>query len=139
MMALSLHYLGDQAGTCACALRTINAPIAPDRHLQTIHYGSDQRVGAFVILARALWLQGFADRAIRAAQAGSAEAGTSGYSQIRFADAHNGFAYGPDLYATHDGGTSWHAVEWAARSQTWRSRPGWCTRRSSRPEAAAAS
>ena len=74
MMALSLHYLGDQAGTCACALRTINAPIAPDRHLQTIHYGSDQRVGAFVILAQALWLQGFADRAIRAAQAGIDEA-----------------------------------------------------------------
>lgn len=38
------------------------------------------------------------------------EGGTSGYSQIRFADAHNGFAYGPDLYATHDGGVSWHAV-----------------------------
>ena len=74
MMASSLHYLGDQAGTCACALRTINAPIAPDRHLQTIHYGSDQRVGAFVSLARALWLQGFADRAIRAAQAGVDEA-----------------------------------------------------------------
>jgi hypothetical protein len=74
MMASSLHYLGDQAGTCACALRAINAPIAPDRHLQTIHYGSDQRVGAFVSLARALWLQGFADRAIRAAQAGVDEA-----------------------------------------------------------------
>ena len=26
------------------------------------------------------------------------------YSQIRFADANNGFAYGPNLYATHDGG-----------------------------------
>jgi predicted ATPase/DNA-binding winged helix-turn-helix (wHTH) protein len=74
MMASSLHYLGDQAGTCACALRTINAPIAPDRHRHTIHYGSDQRVGAFVSLARALWLQGSADRAIRAAQAGVDEA-----------------------------------------------------------------
>ncbi len=37
--------------------------------------------------------------------------GTSGYSQIRFADAHNGFAYGPDLYATHDGGVSWRHVD----------------------------
>ena len=37
--------------------------------------------------------------------------GTSGYSQIRFADANNGFAYGPDLYATHDGGTTWRAVD----------------------------
>jgi photosystem II stability/assembly factor-like uncharacterized protein len=39
------------------------------------------------------------------------EGGTSGYSQIRFADPHNGFAYGPDLYATHDGGASWHPVD----------------------------
>jgi photosystem II stability/assembly factor-like uncharacterized protein len=37
--------------------------------------------------------------------------GTSGYSQIRFADTHNGFAYGPDLYATHDGGASWRPVD----------------------------
>ena len=35
----------------------------------------------------------------------------SGYSQIRFADLRNGFAYGPDLYATHDGGTTWHPVD----------------------------
>jgi photosystem II stability/assembly factor-like uncharacterized protein len=41
----------------------------------------------------------------------TASGGTSGYSQIRFADAHNGFAYGPDLYATHDGGASWHPVD----------------------------
>ena len=34
----------------------------------------------------------------------------SGYSQIRFAGTKNGFAYGPGLYATHDGGRSWHAV-----------------------------
>ena len=35
----------------------------------------------------------------------------SGYSQIRFADLTNGFAYGPDLYATHDGGTTWQPVD----------------------------
>jgi hypothetical protein len=40
----------------------------------------------------------------------TAEGGTSGYSQIRFADAHNGFAYGPNLHATHDGGVTWHQV-----------------------------
>jgi photosystem II stability/assembly factor-like uncharacterized protein len=39
------------------------------------------------------------------------EGGTSGYSQIRFADTHNGFAYGPGLYATHDGGATWHPVD----------------------------
>jgi photosystem II stability/assembly factor-like uncharacterized protein len=36
---------------------------------------------------------------------------TSGYSQMRFADLRNGFAYGPDLYATHDGGTTWAPVD----------------------------
>ncbi len=34
----------------------------------------------------------------------------SGYSQIRFADLKDGFAYGPNLYATHDGGTTWDPV-----------------------------
>jgi photosystem II stability/assembly factor-like uncharacterized protein len=41
----------------------------------------------------------------------TASGAPSGYSQIRFADTHNGFAYGPDLYATHNGGASWHRVE----------------------------
>jgi photosystem II stability/assembly factor-like uncharacterized protein len=35
----------------------------------------------------------------------------SGYSQLRFADPHNGFAYGPDLYVTHDAGASWHPLD----------------------------
>lgn len=36
--------------------------------------------------------------------------GDSGVSQIRFADARNGWAFDPQLYATHDGGATWHAV-----------------------------
>jgi photosystem II stability/assembly factor-like uncharacterized protein len=31
----------------------------------------------------------------------------SGYSKLGFADAQNGYAYGPALYATHNGGTTW--------------------------------
>jgi photosystem II stability/assembly factor-like uncharacterized protein len=46
-----------------------------------------------------------------AAPLATGEGGTSGYSQIRFADPDNGFAYGPELYATHDGGSSWHPVD----------------------------
>jgi photosystem II stability/assembly factor-like uncharacterized protein len=35
---------------------------------------------------------------------------TSGVSGLRFADANNGWAFGPDLWATHDGGTTWSRV-----------------------------
>jgi photosystem II stability/assembly factor-like uncharacterized protein len=56
---------------------------------------------------------GRAFTAVRAPAASlvTAEAGSSGYAQIRFADANNGFAYGPNLYATHNGGESWHQVD----------------------------
>jgi predicted ATPase len=80
IMATTLHYLGDQAGTCVCALRTLNAPVTPNRQIHTIHYGTDQRVGALVMLSRALWLQGFVDQAIQAAQASVAEAATVGHA-----------------------------------------------------------
>ena len=33
--------------------------------------------------------------------------GTQGISRLRFADARNGWAYGPDLWSTHDGGATW--------------------------------
>jgi photosystem II stability/assembly factor-like uncharacterized protein len=33
-----------------------------------------------------------------------------GVSQVRFADPRNGWAFGPGLWATHDGGASWHQV-----------------------------
>ncbi len=39
----------------------------------------------------------------------SARSGT-GYSQLGFADAQNGYAYGPALYSTHNGGTTWSPV-----------------------------
>jgi hypothetical protein len=42
---------------------------------------------------------------------GYPSAPTSGYAQIRFADMQDGFAYGPSLYATHDGGSAWHPVD----------------------------
>ena len=40
----------------------------------------------------------------------SSQPSQPGYSQIRFADSENGFAFGPGLYVTHDGGQNWHPV-----------------------------
>jgi len=39
-----------------------------------------------------------------------APSGSSGVSQIRFLDLHDGWAYGPGLYATHDGGATWTPI-----------------------------
>jgi hypothetical protein len=36
--------------------------------------------------------------------------GSAGVSQIRFLDQDNGWAFGPELYATHDGGATWTKV-----------------------------
>jgi photosystem II stability/assembly factor-like uncharacterized protein len=36
--------------------------------------------------------------------------GASGVSQVRFLDASDGWAFGPGLYATHDGGQHWSEV-----------------------------
>ena len=44
------------------------------------------------------------------APAAGAPAGGSGVSQIRFLNTEDGWAFGPQLYATHDGGQHWTAV-----------------------------
>jgi hypothetical protein len=36
--------------------------------------------------------------------------GTSGVSSLRYLDGTNGWAYGPDLWSTHDGGQTWTQV-----------------------------
>src|SRR5258706_4537046 len=46
---------------------------------------------------------------VGARQAGPPDA-SSGVSQVRFLDSANGWAYGPELYATHDGGVAWHRI-----------------------------
>lgn len=36
---------------------------------------------------------------------------TNAVSQLRFANSMDGFAYGPALWVTHDGGARWHAIQ----------------------------
>jgi photosystem II stability/assembly factor-like uncharacterized protein len=36
--------------------------------------------------------------------------GRAGVSQVRFLNGYNGWAYGPELYATHDGGATWTKI-----------------------------
>jgi hypothetical protein len=46
-----------------------------------------------------------------AVRRGTPSAGlTSGVSGLRFADSQDGWAFGPELWATHDGGTTWLRV-----------------------------
>ena len=74
IMAVVLHYLGEQTAARACAERSLAGPIPPNRHVYSTRYGIDQRVGALVQLARTLWLQGFPEQAMQAARASVDEA-----------------------------------------------------------------
>jgi predicted ATPase len=80
MMAMALHYLGDQASTRGYAQHSLELPIAEDRHAQTARYGVDQHVGTRVLLARSLWLSGFPDQAMQVAQASVEEAAELGHA-----------------------------------------------------------
>ena len=80
MMAMALHYTGDQAGARMYAERSLAAPPPADRIMHTIRYGVDQRVGTLVQLARTLWVQGFPDQAVDAAEAALEEANAVGHA-----------------------------------------------------------
>ncbi|HVM78488.1 MAG TPA: winged helix-turn-helix domain-containing protein [Stellaceae bacterium] len=80
MTAITLHFLGDQAAACAYADRALRASVLGNRNFRTIHYGTDQRVGPQVFLARALWLRGLPDQALRAIAAAVDEAVKVGHA-----------------------------------------------------------
>src|SRR5262249_16225300 len=69
IIAVSLHYGGDQTGARQHIEPMLARDAAPvhDRHI--ISFQLDQRVMARATLARVLWLQGFPDQAMLAAQA----------------------------------------------------------------------
>jgi predicted ATPase/DNA-binding winged helix-turn-helix (wHTH) protein len=80
MMAMVLHYLGEQEGARVCATRSLSGPAPTNRHIYITRYGVDQRVGALVQLSRALWLQGLPEQAVQAAHASVEEAATVGHA-----------------------------------------------------------
>jgi predicted ATPase/DNA-binding winged helix-turn-helix (wHTH) protein len=65
MTGASLHFLGNQAGARECIERMLGRYTTPVRRSHIVRFQFDQRVTARITLARVLWLQGFADQALR--------------------------------------------------------------------------
>jgi predicted ATPase/DNA-binding winged helix-turn-helix (wHTH) protein len=74
MVGVSLHFLGDQAGARRHIEHMLNRYVTPIRRSDVVRFQFDQRVTARITLARVLWLQGFADRAMRAVESNIDEA-----------------------------------------------------------------
>jgi predicted ATPase/DNA-binding winged helix-turn-helix (wHTH) protein len=68
MIGLSYHYLGDQANAWRHIERMLSADVDPQRRSPFIRFWFDQKVAGRVVLARILWLRGFADQAWRTVQ-----------------------------------------------------------------------
>jgi len=76
MIGMSQHYLGDQAAARRHIERVISDYAAPESISHIGRYQIDLGVMARVFLARILWLEGFQEQALRAAEVGIAEATT---------------------------------------------------------------
>jgi predicted ATPase/DNA-binding winged helix-turn-helix (wHTH) protein len=76
MMGMSYHYLGDQTNAWRHIERMLTADVDPRPRSPLIRFWFDQKVAGCVVLARILWLRGFADQAWRTVQSavGDAEA-----------------------------------------------------------------
>ena len=76
MIGVSHHYLGDQTEARSHLERTLSDYVDPQRRSPFIRLRYDQKVAGQVMLARTVWLQGFADQAWRTVQRaiGDAEA-----------------------------------------------------------------
>jgi tetratricopeptide (TPR) repeat protein len=80
MMGAAKHFLGDQTGARRHLEQVLAHYAATDhgrdvvRFQDVIRFGTDLRVSVHAFLARVLWLQGFADQAVRAAEISIGEA-----------------------------------------------------------------
>jgi hypothetical protein len=74
MIGMSHHYLGDQTNAWRHIDRMTRADVDAQRRSPLIRFWFDQVVAGRVVLARILWLQGFADQAWRTVQSAVGEA-----------------------------------------------------------------
>jgi predicted ATPase len=74
MMAMSYHYLGDQTNAWRYIELMHGIDVDLRRRTPLIQFRFDQKVAGRVVLARVLWLRGFADQAWRTVQNAVADA-----------------------------------------------------------------
>ena len=74
LIGTALHFLGDQPGARLHLERMLSQYVPPNHRSHIVRFQFDQRVSARMTLARVLWLQGFADQALREASSNIDEA-----------------------------------------------------------------
>lgn len=65
MMALGMHFQGDQVQARHYASRVLNQPVAIEGTTRSSGFHFDQRVAGLTVMARVLWLQGHPEQALR--------------------------------------------------------------------------
>jgi predicted ATPase len=79
MVGVSLHFLGDQGEARTRVERVLARYAASTRRSDAVRFQFDQRVTGRITLARVLWVQGFADRALKENQSNIDEALSRGH------------------------------------------------------------
>ncbi|WP_157450573.1 hypothetical protein [Bradyrhizobium sp. ARR65] len=124
MMGAAQHYLGDQPEARRHLERVLADHAAVDHRSSVIRFPIDLRVSARTVLARVLWLQGFPDQAMRAAE--------SSIEDARAADHAVSFCYAlargacPIALAAGDLITAEHYVAMLLDHSTKHALPRWC-------------
>ena len=80
LIGVILHYMGDHTEARRHTERMLASYVAPVHRSHTIRFQYDQGVLARGILTRILWLQGFADQAMRLAQSNAEGARATGHA-----------------------------------------------------------
>jgi predicted ATPase/DNA-binding winged helix-turn-helix (wHTH) protein len=74
MIGVALHFLGAQTGARRHIERMLSHYVTPVHRSHIVRFQFEQRVTARITLARVLWLQGFADQAVREVEGNIKEA-----------------------------------------------------------------